>query len=866
MLVNNSWSGSRVTKLPGKDSLFPAGCSDERTGGLHIGTVLPDVIIVYIGTNDWFYGVQAEEKRKGYCDGVVNASSEGHMQGDEAVFSVAYTRMLDRIKSNYPAAEIFCCTLNEAYVAIESPFVFQHVNKDLHIDCYNDIIRHIAALKCCTLIDLGGARLPYNTFDGVHPAEAGMDTLACLVLHGMCNQEGLRFMECEFSQHEFVTALEYTGGTQYVCRKCGRVDHYNMLNPAEFKNLYAGSTIDGEIIQRTEPNTANRKNGYLYDAGKSDNCPNRHAEKRDSEDEAICQDRSPDPDIIDLNPDCTTMLYSPEMGIRLFSVSREEEFTIYKTAFNAGRGQDCDLRLTNNYVARLQATFMLDEKSWLLRDNFSANGTWLNGTKLVPGKKYVLHPDDVIDFAHSEKFVFYKTQQRHNQENEGEKALAYLEAGIKTFHDSDHKDEMAFKLIVAALIDAPLYLPVEIDAEAMLGGADPTKLKPGDVLQPQKRVRMKVKTLTVDNIEFVPMFTTPEEVDKGPSVSTIRMYPQDYLPQMMQMGKDVAINPFSGKAFIFNQKMMQELVWPIVQQKLQKGNGVQVNSREDELLGQTVAGKYHLISLLGRSGYFCVFLAIGNDNRNYTVKVWDKSRPGMEDSLRSQLLQEPYLMMKFHHSAIPKVIDIIEDEKHLFVVREYVEGETLADLITKHGPLSAEKAVAIGIELAGVLQYLHTFTPAYIYRDMKPANVIVTPSGSVKLIDFGIAMQYNPNETEDINCYGTRGYAAPEQFISKGRIDPRTDIYGLGITLHQCVTGIQPNIPPYETPPIRKVRPELPKGLEYIIGKCIEMDPNNRYQTCQELMSDLKNYQKLPPKKSLLSSLFQHNTSYTRKQ
>lgn len=853
LLVNNSWSGSRVTKLLQRDTLFPSGCSDERTSGLHIGSVMPDVIIVYLGTNDWFYGAQVEEERKGFHDDKSGVFVDGYIQGDETVFSVAYTRMLDSLKRNYPSAEIFCCTLNETYMASKPTFEFPHSHGGIHIDLYNNVIRRLAVLKGCALIDLNDAHLPYDAVDGSHPTERGMRTLASLMLHSLCDREGLSFLECASSEHEFITAEEYTGGTKYVCRKCGLVDHHNMLNPTAFERMYAGSSINGRILPRIGLRVVKCENGHFFDDNRYECCP--HCNAKDKDDMVDNTETQTDPDIIDLDPDCTTMLYSPEMGIRLFSISKGENLTIYKTDFFAGRDQRCDLRLTNSYIARLQASFMLIGNCWVVRDNNSTNGTWLNDTKLIPGKKYVLHPNDVIDFAHSEKFIFYKSLQQKSQGNEDEKAIVFLEAGIKAFHDSDHKDETAFKLIIAALINAPLFLPVAIDVEAILGGADPTKLKPGDVLQPSKDVRMKVQTITVNNTEYVPMFTSSEEVNKGPSVSTMRMYPQDYLPKIMQMGKDVVINPFGGKAFIYNQKMIEELVWPIVKQKAQAVEGVQVKA-PDNLVGQTVADRYELIKLIGRGGFFQVYLGKDKANKVYAIKVSDKNKPGMNDATRSLLLQEPNLMMQFNYPAIPKVFDILEDEQHLFVVREYIDGDVLSDLLSKNGPLTAERTVTLGIALADALQHLHTHTPPYIYRDMKPANVMVTPAGSVKLIDFGIAMLYNPNGPEDVTYLGTKGYAAPELYGGKGRIDPRADIYGLGVTLHQCVTGIQPNFPPYETPPICNVNPALPKGLEYIISKCIELNPDNRYQTCTELMVDLRNYQNLPPKKGLFGNLF----------
>lgn len=263
------------------------------------------------------------------------------------------------------------------------------------------------------------------------------------------------------------------------------------------------------------------------------------------------------------------------------------------------------------------------------------------------------------------------------------------------------------------------------------------------------------------------------------------------------------------------------------------------------LVGQIVAGRYELVEPLGRGGYFCVYFAKGCLDKSYAVKVCKKDDPRMNDIVRTLLLQKLQLMMKFNHPAIPKIIDIHEDEKHIFIVREYIEGEVLSDFLSKNGALTAKETIALGIKLTDVLRYLHSFDPAYIYRDMKPGNVMITSTGGVTLIDFGSVMQYNPDATEDVNYLGTRGYAAPEQYGGKGRIDPRADIYGLGITLHYCVTGIDPTQPLYEARRIRAIDPALPKSLEYIIAKCIEINPDHRYQNCDELLRDLNRCESL---------------------
>ena len=144
-----------------------------------------------------------------------------------------------------------------------------------------------------------------------------------------------------------------------------------------------------------------------------------------------------------------------------------------------------------------------------------------------------------------------------------------------------------------------------------------------------------------------------------------------------------------------------------------------------------------------------------------------------------------------------------------------------------------------------MLEYLHTRKPAIIYRDLKPGNIMLRPDGTITLIDFGTAREYKEQNTSDTSYLGTRGYAAPEQFGGMGQTDARTDIYCLGATLYHLVTGHNPSEPPYEFYPIRYWNQQLSPGLEYIINKCVQNNPADRYQSCAEVMYDLQNYKEL---------------------
>lgn len=420
LLVNNSWSGSRVTKLPNRDTLFPSGCSDERTGGLHIGSVMPDVIIVYLGTNDWAYGTKVEEERKGFYDDKTGMFVDGYIQGDETVFSVAYAKMLANLKRNYPSADIFCCTLNETFMSSNPSFRFPHSHGGTHIEKYNEVIRRIARQARCKLIELFDNHIPYDAIDGTHPTAGGMNTLATLILRSMCDDEGAIFLDCD-GGHNFVVAEDYTGGTKYVCKNCCKVKH---------EGLFTSQTDE-----------INRKN-----------------------DEYVL-----------LPPDITAVLYSDTLRFTIVSSGETKEFN--KSEVNVGRDPSNDYHLDGkSYIARRQATFLYERQMWFLRDNNSTNGTYINGKRLEPGKKYQLTTNDEISFAKQETVIFYKHMSSQSPSGDPEaKAPVFLEAGMTTFAKSGYKDETALKLIIAALMDAPLYFPVEIDLGAMLGNIDPAK-------------------------------------------------------------------------------------------------------------------------------------------------------------------------------------------------------------------------------------------------------------------------------------------------------------------------------------------------------------------------------------------------------
>ena len=262
--------------------------------------------------------------------------------------------------------------------------------------------------------------------------------------------------------------------------------------------------------------------------------------------------------------------------------------------------------------------------------------------------------------------------------------------------------------------------------------------------------------------------------------------------------------------------------------------------------GTVIDGKYEILKQIGQGGMSIVYLAMDNRlNKQWAVKEI-RGKAGNEGRVVIQsLLAEANLLKKLDHPALPRIVDIIESRDTIYVVMDYIEGESLNKVLDRYGAQPQERVISWAKQLCDALQYLHSQPQPIIYRDMKPGNVMLTPRGDVKLIDFGIAREYKENNLADTVSLGTKGYAAPEQFGGMGQTDARTDIYCLGVTMYHLVTGQNPCEPPYEIYPIRRFDPQLSAGLEAVIQKCTRMDPEERYQSCAELRYALDHYSEL---------------------
>lgn len=268
-------------------------------------------------------------------------------------------------------------------------------------------------------------------------------------------------------------------------------------------------------------------------------------------------------------------------------------------------------------------------------------------------------------------------------------------------------------------------------------------------------------------------------------------------------------------------------------------------------VGTVLGGKYEILKKIGQGGMSIVYLALDTHlNKQWAVKEIKKSKNQDTRTLLKSLQREANILKMVDHPVLPRIVDIINHKGTVFVVMDYIEGRPMNEILKLEGAQSQDRVIEWAKDLCGALDYLHSLNPPIIYRDMKPSNIMLKPDGKVKLIDFGTAKEFDEGSIADTTALGTRGYAAPEQFgDSKGRgihkTDARTDIYSLGATLYHIVTGKNPSEPPYVIKPIREWDSSLSVGLEKIINKCTEPNPEDRYQNCVELLYDLEHYEEL---------------------
>ena len=258
--------------------------------------------------------------------------------------------------------------------------------------------------------------------------------------------------------------------------------------------------------------------------------------------------------------------------------------------------------------------------------------------------------------------------------------------------------------------------------------------------------------------------------------------------------------------------------------------------------GHMLAGRYLIEGQLGQGGFGLIYQARDIQKRNKVVAIKQITLHGLntQDMIEATdtFNREVTLLSQLKHVSLPRIYDQFTDPDHWYVVMDYIQGETLEDML-KHargGVFPAKRVISFGIALCDVLSYLHAQHPPIIFRDVKPANIMITRDGRLYLIDFGIARQYRYGQAKDTGALGSPGYAAPEQY-GRAQTTAQTDIYGLGATLQTLLTGKDPlDIAIEGMPPDHPV----PQRLQPLIAQMLERDPLARPLSMEEVKSRLQ--------------------------
>lgn len=253
--------------------------------------------------------------------------------------------------------------------------------------------------------------------------------------------------------------------------------------------------------------------------------------------------------------------------------------------------------------------------------------------------------------------------------------------------------------------------------------------------------------------------------------------------------------------------------------------------------GYVLDEKYEVMEILGKGGMGTVYLCKNTRLEN----LWAVKELTKDSQMNVDFLSEPNILKKLNHPGIPRIVDIFYENNNLYMVQDYIQGQTLKECVKQNGVMEKEKVYNITSSLCDIIAYLHGLSPSIIYRDLKPANIIITPDEKVVLIDFGISRVYKEDKNDDTVYMGSNGYAAPEQYGS-GQSCKQTDIYGIGMVMYHMTTGKVPST--HLEPLVDDNYINVDDNLKRIIQKCAQIDIKDRYSSAAELKNEITHFMK----------------------
>jgi serine/threonine-protein kinase len=277
-------------------------------------------------------------------------------------------------------------------------------------------------------------------------------------------------------------------------------------------------------------------------------------------------------------------------------------------------------------------------------------------------------------------------------------------------------------------------------------------------------------------------------------------------------------------------------------------------------------GRYQILSLLGEGGMGCVYKALDPViGRTVAIKTLTAGL-GEEElaEFKRRFLREARTAGRVAHPNVVTIYDVGEADGTPFIAMEYVEGRTLRSVLDAEGALAPERACRVATQVAAGLAAAHKL--AIVHRDVKPANIMITPGTPVKLMDFGIAKLPDGTKTQTGLILGSPIYVAPEQVIGRS-VDGRSDVFSLGVVLYEMLTGSVPfgglavgallySVLNDAHPPPSAYNTRVPAVFERILARALAKHPDDRYQDAEEFARDLRAWRSLPrPTPEELASL-----------
>lgn len=266
--------------------------------------------------------------------------------------------------------------------------------------------------------------------------------------------------------------------------------------------------------------------------------------------------------------------------------------------------------------------------------------------------------------------------------------------------------------------------------------------------------------------------------------------------------------------------------------------------------GAVLQNRYRITGVIGVGGMGSVYQARDLHFPNVTryVAVKEMFNLSTDQNVREMMLKnferEADMLASLSHPAVPEIYDYFPSKTRAYLVMEYINGrdlEAIINALTDFVPV--ETVLKWAIALCDVLSYLHQQPEPVIFRDVKPSNIMIDQHGQLRLVDFGIAKVFHPDQKHTM--IGTEGYSAPEQY--RGEAGPASDVYGVGATLHHLLTRRDPRLEPpftFNERPIRQINPNVPAELEAIVMKALEFDVADRYTEAAQMKADLEQLNK----------------------